>query len=92
MKAKKVYDNEQWERVSALPVEFFRQYASLVTKKNRTVSSTHLDIILNQGQTVEDPFSEEDLYELFRGNFDGLILAYIMKNQNLFIKTDMKMR
>lgn len=85
MKAKQMYSEEQWKKVSALPVEFFRQYASLVTKKNLT-TSIHLDKIVNQGQGVEDPFPEEGLYELFHGKFDGLILAYIMKNQHLFIK------
>lgn len=86
MKTKRVYTTEQWERVSGLPVEFFRQYASLVTKKNR-LTSIHLDRIVKQGQIVEDPFSEESLYELFHGNFDGLILAYVMKNQHLFIES-----
>lgn len=85
MKARQVYTKEQWERVSALPLEFFRQYASLVTEKNR-LTSIHLVKIVNKRQKVEDPFNEESLYELFNGNFDGLILAYIMKNQHLFIE------
>lgn len=85
MKAKQVYTTEQWERVSALPLEFFRQYASLVTKKN-LLTSIHLDKIVNQGQSVENPFNEESLYELFHGNFDGLILACVMKNQHLFVR------
>lgn len=85
MKDKRVYNEEQWKKVSALPVEFFRQYASLVTEKNRC-TIIHLDKIVNQGQRVEDPFPEEGLYELFCGNFDGLILAYVMKNQHLFVQ------
>lgn len=84
MKTKQVYSEEQWKKVSALPVEFFQQYASLVTRKNRA-TSIHLDKIVNQGQMVEDPFPEEGLYELFDGNFDGLILAYVLKNQHLFV-------
>lgn len=85
MKTKNIYTEEEWERVSALPIEFFQQYASLITRKNR-LTSIHLDKIVNKGQTVEDPFKEESLHELFHGNFDGLILAFIMKNQQMFAK------
>jgi len=86
MKTLPVYTTEQWEKVSALPVEFFRQYASLSTKNDR-LTTIHMNRIINKKEKVEDPFSESSLFELFNGRFDGLILAYIMKNQELFIES-----
>lgn len=84
MNTPKVYTQAQWREISTFPIEFFQMYVSLIDKKNRK-TLIDMDKIVNKKMKVDSPFTEEALYDLFDGDISGLIIAYIMKNQHLFI-------
>jgi len=78
------YSCEEWNLVSALPKHFFEQYASLITKKTLKTKIDVSKIVIDKVE-VANTFSEEDLFELFDGALEGLIIAHITKNQHLFV-------
>lgn len=80
----KVYTETQWREISTFPIEFFQMYVSLIDRKNRK-TLIDMDKIVNKKMKVDSPFTEESLYDLFDGDISGLITAYIMKNQHLFV-------
>jgi hypothetical protein len=78
------YTEEQWNEISKFPIEFFQMFNSLYEKRNKK-TTRDMDAIINKKQHVKVPFDEEALYELFHGDISGLIICYVMKNQDLFI-------
>lgn len=85
MKNKVIYSPQEWNAVSALPKEFFYQYATMIKGSDR-LTKIHMMRVLVENHRVENPFDQESAFKLHDGSIDGLIYTYVMQNQHLFIK------
>jgi hypothetical protein len=86
MITKKTYAPEQWQKISELPVSFFENYVSLIKTPYQRKTMRDLHSVVISKMKVYASFNEKELYELFDGNVEGLIVSFIMQNQHLFVE------